>query len=139
MDEEYLLESYNIRPGEIKAKLDISDWLIYCMEEMTRILQFKVLMPELKKLRLRVQYGVKEEVIPLLRFKGIGRVRSRMLFKNGIRDIGDVKAADITKLSQILGRNVAIDLKKQVDQDFDKLRVPENKRKGQIGLGDYSE
>jgi helicase len=138
-DEEYILESYNVRPGEIKAKLDIADWLVYCMEEIIRILSFKQLIPELKKLRIRLQYGVKEELIPLLQFKGIGRARSRMLFRNGIKDVGDVKSADIMKLSQILGKNIAIDLKKQVDQDFDKLRVPENKRKGQISLSDYNE
>lgn len=134
-DEEFLLEEYNIRPGEIRTKLDIADWLVYCMEEITRILQFKTLMPELKKLRIRIKNGVREELIPLLKFKGIGRVRARRLFKNGIKDVGGVKEADLMKLSQILGKNTAINLKKQVGQEF--RHVKENKRKGQISLRDY--
>ena len=32
-----------------------------------------------------------EEVIPLLKLKGVGRVRGRSLFKNGIRDIAAIK------------------------------------------------
>jgi helicase len=136
-DEEYLLESYNIRPGEIKVKLDIADWLVYCMEEIIRILQFKPLMPELKKLRIRIQNGVKEELIPLLKFKNIGRVRARKLFRNGIKDIKDVKDADLTKLTQILGKNIALDLKSQVGEEVKIVR--ENKRVGQISLKDYGE
>ncbi len=133
--EEFLLEEYAIRPGEIKAKLDIADWLIYCMDEMARILSFKDLIAELKKLRVRLQYGVKEEIITLLKLKNIGRVRARNLYKNGIKDIAAVKAADFMKLSQILGKNIAIDVKEQVGQKVE--QVKENKRKGQISLKDY--
>jgi helicase len=28
-DEEYLLETYNVRPGEIRVKLSLADWLLY--------------------------------------------------------------------------------------------------------------
>ena len=60
------------------------------------------------------------------------------VFLNSIKDVGDVKEVDITKLGQILGKNTAINLKKQVGQDFEKLRVKENKRKGQISLMDFN-
>ena len=136
-DEEFLLEEYKIRPGEIKVKLDLADWLLYCMEEITRILQFKTLMPELRKLRIRIKNGVREELIPLLKFKNIGRVRARKLFKNRIKDVKGVKEADLMKLSQILGKNIALDIKKQVGQEF--KEVKEHKRKGQISLRDYHE
>jgi helicase len=136
-DEEFLLEEYNIRPGEIRVKLDIADWLLYCMEEITRILQFKSLMPELKKLRIRIKNGVKEELIALLKFKGIGRVRARKLYKNNIKNVKSVKESDLMKLIQILGKNTALSIKKQVGQEF--THVKENKRKGQISLKDYNE
>jgi helicase len=133
--EEYLLEEFNIRPGEIRVKLDIGDWLLYCMEEIVRIMQFKELMSEIKKLRVRVKNGVKEELIPILKFKGIGRVRGRKLFRNGIKTVKDVKDTDLMKLIQILGKNTAIDLKKQVGEEV--TEVKEHKRKGQKSLKDY--
>jgi hypothetical protein len=40
-------------------------------------------------------------------------------------------------LVQILGKATAISVKKQVGQDFDKLKIKENKRKGQISLKDF--
>ena len=112
-----LLEKYKIRPGEIKVKLDLADWLIYCMEEITRILNFKSLMAEQKKLRVRLKYGVKEDILPLLKFKGIGRVRARKLFKNGIKDIKSVKDVDLMNLNQIVGKAVASSLKNQVGEE----------------------
>lgn len=136
-DEETLLEKYGIRPGEVKVKLDLADWLLYSSSEMCRIMQFQPLLKEIAKARLRLQYGVKEELLALLKLKNIGRVRARKLFANKIQTIGDVKDADLMVLTQILGKAVALDIKKQVGQDMDKVKVPEGKRKGQISLDDY--
>jgi len=138
-DEEYLLENYNIRPGEIKVKLDIADWLFYCSEELARILHFQPLIKEILKLRARLKYGVKEELLILLKLKGIGRVRARMLHRNGIKDIGDARKIDINRLVQILGKENALKVKEQLGQDFSKIKVKEGKRKGQISLMDYNE
>jgi len=136
-DEEYLLENYDIRPGEIRAKLNIADWLLFTAEELTRIMKFQLLLKELVKLRIRLKNGVREELIPLLKLAQIGRVRARKLFYNKVRTIGDVREADVMKLIQILGRNVALNVKKQVGQDYKGMKVKENKRKGQISLRDY--
>ena len=136
-DEEYLLENYDIRPGEIRAKMNIADWLIYTTEELARIMQLQNILKEIIKVRIRVKSGVKEELIPLLKLDQVGRVRARKLYYNGIKSIGDVKEADLMKLVQILGKQVAISVKKQVGQDFEGMKVKENKRKGQISLKDY--
>jgi len=134
-NEEYLLENYNSRPGELRSKLDIANWLLYSSEEISRILHFQQLNKEIVKLRLRLKHGIKEELLPLIKIKGIGRVRARRLYFNRIKDIGDVKSADFTKLSQILGQNVALSVKKQVGQEI--KEVPKGKRKGQISLKKY--
>lgn len=138
-DEEFLLEKYNIRPGEIKVKLDIADWLLYSLEELCRLLKMQKIVTDIVKLRLRLEFGVKEELLGLLKLKGIGRVRARKLFFNKIKTIEDVKKADLMKLMQILGRKIAIDIKEQVGEkvDPDEVQVKENKRKGQVSLKDY--
>ena len=135
-EEEFLLERYKIRPGEIRAKLDIADWLVYASEEIARIKKQHKLIAEIRKLRVRLKYGVKEELLPLLKLKNIGRVRARALFRNSIKTIGDISKADIVKLSQILGKKIAEDVKKQLGQE--EKPVKENKRKGQKSVRDYS-
>jgi helicase len=136
-DEGFILERYGVRPGELKAKLDHADWLLYACIELAKILQLRKAAAEAGKMRMRLEYGVKEELLPLLRLKGIGRVRGRKLFNAGIKDLGDVKDADLTKLSILIGRAVALDVKKQLGEEI--LPVSERTRKGQTGLGKYDE
>ena len=130
--EDCLLEEYDVRPGELQAKLKTADWLLYASEEMCRILQFQPLLKEISKLRFRLRYGAKEELLPLLRFEGIGRVRARILYSNRIRDSAGVKAANLAALRHLLGEKIALSLKQQVGEDI--AEIPEGKRKGQLSL-----
>ncbi|MBI2658979.1 hypothetical protein HYX05_02650 [Candidatus Woesearchaeota archaeon] len=136
-DEDFLLEEYNVRPGELRVKLELADWLLYAAEEIGRIMHYQYLLKEIVKLRLRLKYGVKEELLPLVRLENIGRVRARILFRNRIRDIKDLKNADLSSLTHLLGGKTALSIKKQLGQE--QIGVPENKRKGQISLRDWKE
>jgi helicase len=135
--EEELLLKFDVRPGELYAKKERLDWLIYAAAELAKLLQSRTVEKELQKLRIRVEQGVKEELFTLLKFEGIGRVRARKLYDNKIKDTGDIKKADMITLTSILGPSLTVSLKKQVGIDVEKLPVKENKRKGQISLMDY--
>lgn len=113
-DEEWLLEQYQIRPGEIRTKLENADWLLYAVHELARLMNYQSLLKEISKLRFRLRYGVKEELLPLIRLEGIGRVRARKLFKAGIKDLGGIKRATLEQLKSILGMATAESVKKQV-------------------------
>ncbi len=139
-DEEYLFEKYDVRPGEIHSKKERADWLLYSAEELSKLLALHDLIKDIAKVRFRLKYGAREELIPLLQLKNIGRMRARKLFDNKIRDISDIKNIDLTTLVQLIGKNVAIDIKSQVGQELsdEKIVVKEHKRKGQKNLGDYN-
>lgn len=113
-DEQYLLEQYDVRPGETRVKLDSADWLLYGLSEIARIMQLQPLLKEILKLRFRLKYGVKEELLALTRLEGIGRVRARKLHNAGIKDLGDVRKARLGLLSDLIGKQVAVNIKKQV-------------------------
>ncbi len=137
-DEEYLLEKYGIRPGEVHSKLGNADWLLYSASELAKLMQLQPLLRHIAKVRFRVQYGVKEELLPLLQLRGIGRVRARKLFGSRIKNLADVKAADVSTLTQILGSGkLALDIKQQLGEKVEVVK--EGKRKGQINLNDYGE
>ncbi len=114
-DEDILMEKYNIRPGETRYKTEMADWLLYSMKELAIILNKKWLTKEIEKLRIRLKYGVKKELIPLLHLKNIGRVRARKLFARGIKTLGDVRKASINELKDIVGEKIALGIKKQLE------------------------
>jgi len=138
--EEYLLETYNIRPGESRVKLSIADWLLYCSIEISRILNLKEIIKEIKKTRFRLKYGVKEELLTLLKLAGIGRVRARAMFRNKIKDIGDIRKAEFQTLSKILGPKMAISVKEQIGEKVKKedIIIPKGTRKGQLSLEKFN-
>ena len=115
--EQYILENYNVRPGELNYKLDNADWLLYALDEIAKLIDREDLrnqIIEIKKLRKRLHYGIKEELLELVRLRNIGRVRARELYRNGFKTLGSLKIANPEILSRILGRAVAVSVKEQL-------------------------
>ncbi|MFT4312602.1 MAG: helicase-related protein [Candidatus Woesearchaeota archaeon] len=117
LSEDQLLKKYDIRPGEIHAKNEIIDWLLYCATQLAQVLHQTNCIKQLTMLRTRIKYGAKEELLPLLQLKSIGRVRARTLFSNGVCTLADLREVAIEKLVVMVGKQMAISLKKQVGQE----------------------
>jgi helicase len=138
-DEERIMERYGVRPGELHAKKELLDWIIYAASELAGLAGERPQRAALLALRVRVAHGAKEELLPLLRLKGIGRVRARALFRAGVKDVAGLQRMDATSLGQVVGKAVALSLKEQVGQKLspEDIVVKAGKRKGQKALGDW--
>ena len=71
----------------------------------------------------------------LLKLKGIGSIRARKLYSNGLKGINELKKTDVSTISQLLGTKIAIDVKKQLGQEI--KEIPKGTRKGQMSLNKY--
>lgn len=125
--EAYILEKYSITPGEFRSRLEIADWLIYSAKELANILHLNNRETELKKLQVRMKYGVKEELVPLVRLRGIGKIKARKLFNAGIRRVIDIRAVSIDKLKKIIGEKTAKQIKSLVEEK--EVGTEENEKK----------
>lgn len=117
--EDKLLEKYGITPGELYAKTTTAEWIFYAMAELAKLLNKRLPANNANKVKLRIRYGVKEELLPLIRLRSIGRVRARLLFRNSIKNISDIKQAQLEKLESILGKNIAKQLKEITEENLD--------------------
>ncbi|MBN1502833.1 hypothetical protein JW930_04770 [Candidatus Woesearchaeota archaeon] len=133
--EDFLYEKYGVTPGELRVKLALADWLLYATEELASLSEQKEQIKYIRKTRYRLMHGVKEELLPLTKLRGIGRVRARRLFRNKIRDLGDIRKADIALLSQIVGKETALKIKEHVGEKIEKIL--DGRRKGQLNLRRY--
>jgi len=118
-DEEFILDNFKLTPGEFHAKREIADWLIYALEELSEILKLN-LFSSLKKLRVRLHYGVREELLELVSLKEIGRKRARRLFNAGFKNISILRKAEEKAISQIVGPHIAKLIKQQIFLSLDK-------------------
>jgi helicase len=123
-DEEELLKAFGIGPGDLHTKVEVGEWLLYSMRELSNIYN-KDCYPVLSKLMTRMKYGVKSELLELITLKGVGRVRARSLFKKGFTNLASLKEASVNDIAKVIGIGdvLAQRIKKQVDPMF----VPDKK------------
>ena len=108
--EQDIVKKYKSTPGEIYSKLSNADWMIYSAIELAKLIHKSA--HSMINIRVRLRYGIKEELLDLVRLEQIGRVRARLLFMNGIRKVSDIRE-NRGRVEALLGKEVS---KKVFDQ-----------------------
>jgi helicase len=123
-EEEKILDVMGIGPGDLRSKVDLAKWLIYSMRELSGLFN-KEAYPPLTDLMKRMEHGVKQELLGLVRLKGVGRVRARSLYKKGFTDVDKISQADIRSLAAVIGigDTMARKLKEQVGGTIEPLET----------------
>ncbi len=103
--EKYMEEEYGLLPGEFYNVLENTKWLIYSLNEISKVMQLR--RKDMTELGIRIKNGIKAELIPLVSVPEIGRVRARKLYSAGIISLKSLKEAGLERLSPLLGRGVA--------------------------------
>ncbi len=99
-----LQKKYSVPPGVVYTKITNADWLIYSSIEIAKVLHIPT--RDLLNVSIRLKYGIKEELLDLVRLEQIGRVRARILFNNGIKTVADIRK-NREKTEKLLGNEIA--------------------------------
>ncbi len=115
VSQDLIVRRYDIGPGDLHSRVEMANWLLYAFAEIGKVLRYEHYR-EVEKLRIRVRHGVREELLPIVSIKGIGRVRARRLFDAGYTSIEKLRAATEEELVRIpgIGRKLAVEILKQV-------------------------
>jgi len=111
-----LSDNFGIESGDMHRMAETANWLSYCLREISKHVERADLLEELGNLRKRIVYGIKEELLELVRIKGIGRVRARILYKHKIKNLDDLAKIPVNKLSEIdkIGLTLADNIKSEL-------------------------
>jgi helicase len=112
--EDDILEAFNTAPGILNQKVQVAEWLAYSAGELSGILGMKKSQKEMRRLEMRIKYGITEELIPLVSIKGIGRARARKLWTAGLKKPSEIRDAPIEKLSALIGEKTAAKVKAEL-------------------------
>ena len=115
MGEDRIFEKFGVAPGELHVRLSNADWLLYSTSELANLTGHKELLKHIRRTRIRVKYGIREELLPLIVLKGVGRARARMLFNSNLKTLEDLRKIPLESLSRIIGPKVAKDVKEQLN------------------------
>ncbi len=114
----FLSDNIGIESGDMHRMTETADWLIHAFNDLAKLEKLDSVIDELNVLRTRVTYGIKDELTDLVKVKGIGRVRARLLYKNGIKTLDELesipveKLAKIDKIGPVIAENIKTHLKK---------------------------
>ncbi len=110
-------KTFSVGPGDIRNKMDIAEWLIHASVRLAELFNAQAI-DEVAELRTRIRYGIKAELLGLVKLRGIGRVRARALYDRGYRTVEDLRTTSYDRLKQIptIGEAVARSIKNQLGQ-----------------------
>lgn len=114
-----ICERYSVGPGDIYSMVESVNWLLHATSRLTPMFA-PSFYQQVRELEYCMKYGVKRELLPLVKIRNIGRVRARRLFNSGISSPENLQAAGFDRVSQILGRGVADQLFSAVKRQSDK-------------------
>lgn len=116
-----LTERFGIGAGDLRTKVEDAQWLLFATGRLATVFQRR-LGRAISDLSLRVQYGAREELLDLVRLRGIGRVRARMLYRAGFADREALRQAPTERVaralhSPVLARSVLSQLGRKEDAE----------------------
>ncbi len=115
--EDHIHERFGVGAGDIRRNVDTAEWLLYAAHELAKLFRVTSTYAPLQKLRKRIRYGIKEELLELVSLRGIGRVRARSLFSAGYRNLEDIRRASARDLARVrhIGPETARSIKQQIE------------------------
>jgi len=121
LGEEKICERYGVGPGDVFGMVESINWLLHATSQLARMFAPKFY-PQVAECEICMKNGIRRELLPLIRLRGIGRIRARRLFNNGMTSPEEIKKHPREDLVKILGQGIA-------DQIFDQI-TPRNKSTG---------
>ena len=136
--EDEIISQFGVGSGDILRFVETADWLLYAAYEIAKLLGLKGELPYIGRLRRRIRYGVREELLELVGLAGVGRIRARRLYNAGLRSLRDVASVRVEELARIpsIGRELAKKIKTQLEGKAGGDAVPPVSR-GQTFLSDF--
>ncbi len=128
--------SFGIGPGDIRNKVDLAEWLLHSAARLSELFNMEAA-GECAEAVTRARYGVRPELLELVKLRGLGRVRARALYSRGIKGLEDLRNTSYDRLKQIptIGEAVARSLKDQLGQTDPTM--PVEPAEGQRSLAEF--
>ncbi|MDD1690826.1 MAG: ATP-dependent DNA helicase [Methanoregula sp.] len=101
-----ICERYSVGPGDIYGMVESVNWLLHASGELSRMFAGNF-QTQIREYEICMKNGIRRELLPLVKLRGIGRVRARRLFNNTITSPEAVSAAGIETVTALIGRGIA--------------------------------
>ncbi len=133
LPEAMIAERYGVGGGDLYNTVENIGWLLHAAIRLSGMFP-PGFTREIRELEACVRYGIRRELLPLVRLRGIGRVRARRLFNNGLTTPSLLLDAGIDSVASIIGRGMAAQIFRQLEGQKETGSSPDEDPHGQSTL-----
>ena len=134
-----ICERYSVGPGDIYGMVESVTWLLHASAELARMFA-SAFHQQVREYEICMKNGTRRELLPLIRLRGIGRVRARRLFNNRMTTPDEILVRGMEEVTKILGLGVAEQIFNQLQKKKGVLPIKEddlNSPSGQSTLSHF--
>jgi len=124
MPDARICERYSVGPGDVYGMVESVNWLLHASGELSRMFAL-TFHPRIGEYETCMKDGIRRELLPLVKLRGIGRVRARRLFNNSITSPEAVLEAGIETVTKLIGRGIAEQVFAQLEKRVRATSLPE--------------
>lgn len=108
-----ICEKYSVGPGDIYGMVESVTWLLHASAELARMFASDF-HTNVQEYEICMKNGTRRELLPLIRLRGIGRVRARRLFNNRMTTPDEILAHGIEDVTRVIGQGIAEQIFEQI-------------------------
>lgn len=126
--ENSISKEFDVGEGDIRQFSETASWIANAGARLLKVcgLQSAGLFSDLE---IRLQYGASIQLLPLVKIKGIGRVRARKLYNAGFKSKESFEPADFERVVALIGPKIAEQLYREIGIDVSGYVVKETKQR----------
>ncbi len=137
LSEDKICERYSVGPGDIFGMVESVTWLLHASAELARIF-VSGFFQNVRDYEICMKNGTRRELLPLIRLRGIGRVRARRLFNNGLTTPEIILARGVDPVRAILGQGVAEQIFDQIQRKKGSVSSHEDSKNSSSGQSTFN-
>jgi helicase len=125
--EKTIAAEFDVGEGDLRQFSETAAWVANAASLILRLIGSNNFLA-FSDLELRIQYGASVKLLPLLKIRGVGRVRARKLFDAGFKSSESFAPADYETVSKLIGPRTADKLFYEIGLKEDRPVTPKRRR-----------
>ena len=135
--ENEILEEFDVGEGDLRYFSETASWIANAGARLLKVCGFESA-GLFSDLEIRLQYGASIQLLPLLKIRGVGRIRARRLYNAGFRSKEAFQPADFETVAGLVGSKIALQIYKEIGIDMSGYVIKPSKKRKSAADSDVS-
>ena len=135
--ENEISKEFDVGEGDLRQFSETASWIANAGARLLKVCGFESA-GLFSDLEIRLQYGASIQLLPLLKIRGVGRIRARRLYNAGFRSKEAFQPADFETVAGLVGAKIALQIYNEIGIDMSGYVIKPSKKRNSAADPDVS-